>query len=661
MEKCNILIGRFQPMTNGGHLKCAEQAIKRLNVPTLFMMIETKESKLDSKHPFPSSMLLSIYSKALKTNKNVAGIVLVKNANIIELVETCRNNGFEPISWTCGTDRYDAYQKMVDKYAEKIDLDPNFQLLEIKRGDEDSSATKLRNYLRNGDINSFEKDFIPCNNINNVFNKLRTQLLSIKESYMESLHNVIMEFATGAWNIEADWNDVVEKCLSKRSILTPNDIEKIHQYLDVCWNEIGVEEHYKLAANGVSFFKIPRVLEESLYAHYSNGNELIVYDKSTLYAIKNEKRIKIGIIGNGSKDNSLIASEHELCTCAFFNAFVHPDMDIYALNRDIMSNSLDLDDKKSCSAFAKEFLNKNSVSKSWVDTFPAHVKQIIMFLKKSNVNPSDYIAVHMGKGPVGRVYSNFINTYKKSLSTETNTNINRNTIDPSDIIVYKQSEESNIISILTSIKSLSQQEALTKFKEELFFPRLMIGVSLKQTPSMHIPDIYNGWGTENMPDDPLFMSPIIKVSRVEFHEAKRSFELKCAGTFRLGKVSIDDSEDLSKKENYILITLRSNQKEALSGVAMDIKIGNHPLQGKVPVDLWKKYINVDIDSFVSKSNSRASKLKDELMQEYKQVLMDFYGFKKNGDRSSIRNKETSLMISVGIKQFPTCLPYILVN
>ena len=145
MEKCNILIGRFQPITNGGHLKCAEQAMKRLNVPTLFMMIETKESKLDSKHPFPSSMLLSIYSKALKSNKNVVGIVLVKNANIIELVETCRNNGFEPISWTCGTDRYDAYQKMVDKYAEKIDLDPNFQLLEIKRGDEDSSATKLRN------------------------------------------------------------------------------------------------------------------------------------------------------------------------------------------------------------------------------------------------------------------------------------------------------------------------------------------------------------------------------------------------------------------------------------------------------------------------------------------------------------------------------------
>ena len=661
MKKCNILIGRFQPMTNGGHLKCAEQAMKKLNVPTLFMMIETKESKLDSKHPFPSSMLLPIYSKALKTNKNVAGIVLVKNANIIELVETCRNNGFEPISWTCGTDRYDAYQKMVDKYAEKIDLDPNFQLLEIKRGDEDSSATKLRNYLRNDDINSFEKDFIPCNNINSVFNKLRTQLLSIKESYMESLYDVIMESATGAWNVEADWSDVVEKCLLKRSIFTPNDTEKIHQYLSVCWGEIGVKEHYKLAANGASFFKIPRSLEESLYTHYSKGNELIVYDKSTLYAIKNEKRIKIGIIGNGSRDSSLTVEEHEPCTCAFFNASVHPDMDIYALNGDIMSNSLDLNDKKSCTEFAKEFLNKNSVSKGWIDTFPVHVKQIIIFLRKSNVNPSDYIAVHMGKGPVGRAYSNFINTYKKSLSVETDTNIDRNTIDPSDIIVYKQSEESNIISILTSIKSLPQQEALTKFKEELFFPRLMIGVSLKQTSSVHMPDVYNGWGTENMPDDPLFTSPIIKVSRVEFHESKRSFELKCAGTFRLGKVSIDDNKDLSKKENYILLTLRSNQKETLSGVAMDIKLGDHPSQGKVPVELWRKYINVDIKSFISKSNSRASQLKDELMQEYKRTLMDFYGFQKNGDRSSIRNKETSLMISVGIKQFPTCLPYILVN
>ena len=152
MEKVNIIIGRFQPFTLG-HLKCAQEAQRRLGVKSVLLVINTV--KQDARHPFLTKQIEKILDKMCKEEPTLTGYVLVKNADIVKNVEILREAGYEPVSWTCGTDRYAQYETMVKKYGKDIDLDDNFEVIEVKRGDEDISATAVRQALRNNDEDTY--------------------------------------------------------------------------------------------------------------------------------------------------------------------------------------------------------------------------------------------------------------------------------------------------------------------------------------------------------------------------------------------------------------------------------------------------------------------------------------------------------------------------
>lgn len=183
MKKVNIMIGRFQPMTKG-HLKCVDEAWDKLGLPTVFAMINTPDEKVDEKHPFPSSILTPLYDDMFAKNKKVIKIILVRSANIVEIGEKLYNEGYEIASWTCGTDRVESYQKMADKYKEKAHLADDFQMLEIKRGDEDISATKVRQALLNDDKETYKK-LVPQDSLKlklknkSSYDILREQLLKV--------------------------------------------------------------------------------------------------------------------------------------------------------------------------------------------------------------------------------------------------------------------------------------------------------------------------------------------------------------------------------------------------------------------------------------------------------------------------------------------------
>lgn len=185
MKQVNIMIGRFQPITNG-HMKCVEAAWDKLNIPTVIAMIDTKDEKVDEKHPFPSSMLLPLYEDVFKKNKYIEKIILIKNANIVEIGETLYNDGYEIKSWTCGTDRIDSYKKMSDKYHDKAHLADDFEMIEIKRSDEDISATKARQALIDDDVKTFSA-LTPLMTIKSrahgdIYSKLRNQLLKVLQN-----------------------------------------------------------------------------------------------------------------------------------------------------------------------------------------------------------------------------------------------------------------------------------------------------------------------------------------------------------------------------------------------------------------------------------------------------------------------------------------------
>lgn len=184
MKKVNITIGRFQPFTNG-HMKCIEAAWKKLGVPTVVCMINTKDDKVDEKHPFPSSLTIPLYNDAFKKEKMIEKFILVSNADIVKIGELLYQEGYEIVSWTCGTDRIDSYTKMSDKYHDQAHLSNEFQMIEIKRTDEDISATKVRQALRDDDKKTFDK-LTPFSTLSqhlkadrSVYSILRTQLLKL--------------------------------------------------------------------------------------------------------------------------------------------------------------------------------------------------------------------------------------------------------------------------------------------------------------------------------------------------------------------------------------------------------------------------------------------------------------------------------------------------
>ena len=154
MKRVNIVVGRFQPFT-AGHYVCVETAKKLKGLHTVICMINTPESKVDKRHPFTTDLLLYLYNELFSNDPYIEKVVPVKNADIVAIGEELRRYGYEIAAWTCGTDRYDAYSSMASKYHDKAGLADDFEVIEVKRTDEDISATKARGYLLADDKQSF--------------------------------------------------------------------------------------------------------------------------------------------------------------------------------------------------------------------------------------------------------------------------------------------------------------------------------------------------------------------------------------------------------------------------------------------------------------------------------------------------------------------------
>ena len=154
MKRVNIVVGRFQPFT-AGHYVCVETAKKLKGLTTVICMINTPESKVDKRHPFTTDLLLYLYNELFSNDPYIEKVVPVKNADIVAIGEELRRYGYEIAAWTCGTDRYDTYSSMASKYHDKAGLTDDFEVIEVKRTDEDISATKARGYLLSDDKQAF--------------------------------------------------------------------------------------------------------------------------------------------------------------------------------------------------------------------------------------------------------------------------------------------------------------------------------------------------------------------------------------------------------------------------------------------------------------------------------------------------------------------------
>lgn len=180
MERVNLVFGRFMPFTKG-YYKCVEEAWKAKGIPTVICMIRVPEDKVDEKHPFPSAMIVDLYKDILLKDPKIVTVIDVPRADPV-LVHQQLGDKYQIASLTCGTDRFAAYQWMY-KYKEQADLADDFEILEVKRSDEDVSATKARKALLDDDRMEFLKliPMVPLStkSENDIFAILREQILKV--------------------------------------------------------------------------------------------------------------------------------------------------------------------------------------------------------------------------------------------------------------------------------------------------------------------------------------------------------------------------------------------------------------------------------------------------------------------------------------------------
>jgi|TARA_R110000782_G_scaffold3680_1_gene13294 cytidyltransferase-like protein len=189
----NIFVGRFQPFTLG-HVKVFQKMHKENGYPVVVYMV--RGSKPDpEKRPFDEDIQQAMFAKMKKQYPFLEASYVVPNGAIDTLYSAARP-AYEPMMWGYGTDRKKAYNGMIDKqeYRDQLGVHPDFKGFEIKRGDENISASKVRNALKIDDEKTF-KQMTP-KSIHSFYKPLQTIMQPIKENNNMKNLKALNEFAT---------------------------------------------------------------------------------------------------------------------------------------------------------------------------------------------------------------------------------------------------------------------------------------------------------------------------------------------------------------------------------------------------------------------------------------------------------------------------------
>jgi citrate lyase synthetase len=175
----NIFVGRFQPFTLG-HVKVFEKMYKENGYPVVVYLVRGKKPDPE-KRPFDEDLQQAMFAKMKKQYPFLEASYVVPNGAIDTLYSAARP-AYEPMLWGYGTDRKKAYNGMIDKqaYRDQLGVHPEFKGFEIKRGEENISASKVRNALKIDDEKTF-KQMTP-RSIHSFYKTLQNTLSPIKEN-----------------------------------------------------------------------------------------------------------------------------------------------------------------------------------------------------------------------------------------------------------------------------------------------------------------------------------------------------------------------------------------------------------------------------------------------------------------------------------------------
>ena len=164
VETYGVMFGRFQPLTLG-HMRGIEQMTDEVDKGTIYIVKGEKSSSDKDKNPFCAETQLKLLNAVLggKIDAQIS-----KSAFYPDIINEIDAVDFKVYA---GSDRYLAYKKML-MYVDDV---KTAEVIQVKRSDDDISATKVRNALKNDDEKTF-KELTP-QQIHKFYDELRKEIL----------------------------------------------------------------------------------------------------------------------------------------------------------------------------------------------------------------------------------------------------------------------------------------------------------------------------------------------------------------------------------------------------------------------------------------------------------------------------------------------------
>jgi len=179
-KKVNMFVGRFQPFTLG-HTKVLENLYEQNGLNTVVVLVKSKTKKKDDaqRRPFTVETQMQLLEMA-KVDQKIEDVIVVETAGIDKIFNQLRPK-YEPVLWGSGTDRMKGYGYQVDnvKYREQLNVLEEFSLFEIQRGEENISATKVREAIINENEDEFKQLTPPS--IHSMFYELQLELNKVQQ------------------------------------------------------------------------------------------------------------------------------------------------------------------------------------------------------------------------------------------------------------------------------------------------------------------------------------------------------------------------------------------------------------------------------------------------------------------------------------------------
>ena len=177
-KQAEIFLGRLQPIHNG-HKKI----IGGMKNPVVVLIKGKKSSQDKKKNPLDAAYQI----KLIKMIAPKADVYIAATGYVPSIIADIKAQfGYDITKVHAGTDRVAGYRKQIDAVNKKADADPGIaridaQVVEVKRGDDDVSATKVRDAIKSDDLAAFKK-LVPAA-IYGEWNTLKTMLNMANESF----------------------------------------------------------------------------------------------------------------------------------------------------------------------------------------------------------------------------------------------------------------------------------------------------------------------------------------------------------------------------------------------------------------------------------------------------------------------------------------------